>query len=262
MMNKMKYLKPISFAILVILVASRCNNPKVVEKRENSTDIFAEKDQSSEFEVMDPLIPIPGESVMDINKVRVLEILPTAKYSYLRVENLDKKSNYWIVTMKKDFAVGEVYFYKEGLLKTNFESKEHNRIFDKVYLVNNLVPANHGTDAPITSAPAVSTSKTPLIANVPSGSTPIADIVRNPEAFANKTVQVTGECTKINPNIMNRNWIHLKDGSNTDYDFVVTSDELIPVGHQVTFIGVLAVNKDFGAGYKYEMILENAKTVH
>lgn len=256
----MKYLKPLSFAILLTFFASSCNNPKVVEKKESATGIFEDKDNSSVFEVMDPPIPIPEESGMEFNKVKVLEILPTTKYSYLRVENLESNSNYWIATMKKDFAVGEIYFYKDGLLKTNFESKEYNRIFDKVYLVNNLVSANHGNDAPVTSAPAISPGKTPAVA-VPAGSTPIADIVKNPAAYANKTIQVSGECTKINPNIMNRNWIHLKDGSNTDYDFVVTSAELIPVGHQVTFSGVLAVNKDFGAGYKYEMILENCTIV-
>jgi hypothetical protein len=53
---------------------------------------------------------------------------------------------------------------------------------------------------------------------------------------------------------MNRNWIHLKDGSMDDYDLVVTSNEDVPVGSKVTIQADVVLNKDFGAGYKYELI--------
>ena len=64
---------------------------------------------------------------------------------------------------------------------------------------------------------------------------------------------------------MGRNWIHLQDGtgdpmSNT-HDLVVTTTETVENGKTITIEGVLAANKDFGAGYKYVAIVEDAKTV-
>jgi hypothetical protein len=60
---------------------------------------------------------------------------------------------------------------------------------------------------------------------------------------------------------MNRNWIHLQDGSRNAFDFVVTTAQPLPVGHTVTLEGVLSVDRDFGAGYKYDVILENGQTI-
>jgi hypothetical protein len=93
------------------------------------------------------------------------------------------------------------------------------------------------------------------------GDVNIADIVANPTKYAGQTIQISGECTKGNPNIMGRHWIHLKDGSLDDYDLVITSDIIVPEGHTVTMTGIVALNKDFGAGYRYDIILEGAKIV-
>ena len=56
-------------------------------------------------------------------------------------------------------------------------------------------------------------------------------------------------------------WIHLKDGSQDDYDFVVTSEIMVPEGHVISLKGVLSLNKDFGSGYRYDMILENGELI-
>jgi len=238
-----------------------CNRPKVIEQTEG-TSIFEEQTNSSSsvFESMEPPIPMTApETIEEINQVVVMEQLPTSRYIYLNVKNLKTNETYWIATGLMNVNNGDVYFYKTGLLKTNFESKEHNRVFEKIYLVNNLVPANHGNQAE--NQTAAGTDIEVGSVKPATGSVPIAEIVKNPTQYANKTVQVTGVCTKINPNIMNRHWVHLKDDSPTEYDFVITTDQLIPVGHTVTLQGTLATNKDFGAGYQYEMILENCTLI-
>ena len=68
----------------------------------------------------------------------------------------------------------------------------------------------------------------------------------------------TGKCVKVNPMIMGRNWIHLQDGSGDNLDLTITTTENIPVGHVITLEGTIALNKDFGAGYKYDIIMEEA----
>lgn len=192
-----------------------------------------------------------------IHKVVVKEVLPATKYVYLLVD--EGKEPYWIATIHENISVGQTYSFKGGLLKTNFESKEHKRIFDKIYLVSKLVELNEGNTTnnqktkDLTDKVQTKTVKTIL----QKGSIKIAEIVNNPQKYSGKSVQVSGICTKINPGIMNRNWIHLKDGSKDDYDLVVTSDVFVPMGTAITIKADVSINKDFGAGYTYSLILEN-----
>ena len=60
---------------------------------------------------------------------------------------------------------------------------------------------------------------------------------------------------------MNRNWIHLQDGSKNDYDLVITSDTFVPEGKIITIQALVSLNRDFGAGYSYDLILENGTII-
>jgi len=79
----------------------------------------------------------------------------------------------------------------------------------------------------------------------------------------NKDVVVRGKVVKFLGGIMGKNWMHLQDGTGSaekgDNDITVTTDEKVSVGDVVTVKGTLAADKDFGAGYRYEVIIENAK---
>jgi hypothetical protein len=56
---------------------------------------------------------------------------------------------------------------------------------------------------------------------------------------------------------MNKNWIHLKDGSQDDFDLIITTNMSAQEGDIITIQAVVALNKDYGAGYSYDLILEN-----
>ncbi len=77
-----------------------------------------------------------------------------------------------------------------------------------------------------------------------------------------ETIQVKGEVTKFNASIMERNWIHLQDGTEFEgkYDLTITSQEGFQVGQVVTIKGIVALNRDFGYGYNYAVLLEEATT--
>ena len=64
------------------------------------------------------------------------------------------------------------------------------------------------------------------------------------------------------PGIMGTNWLHLQDGTGSreagDHDLTVTTDAAVSVGEIVTARGILAVDKDFGSGYRYGAIVEKA----
>jgi hypothetical protein len=91
----------------------------------------------------------------------------------------------------------------------------------------------------------------------------IAELFGNRSNFDNKVVRIRGEVTKYNPAIMNMNWFHVQDGTefNGEFDLTVTTTEEVSVGEVIVFEGTVALNKDFGAGYKYGIIVENAKII-
>ena len=255
-----------------LLIFTSCNNgPKVITANSSmevenpgSSGIFTETTDNT----IEPSAN-RGSFTEDLHKVLVKEVLPATKYSYLKVTEGDE--DYWIAIRKQEVNVGGTYFYRNGLLKTNFESKEYNRVFDRIFLVSSLVPENHGNNAGGVSASFnseenINQQKQDIPTHTEEvvqhkGSVKIADLVANPGSYEGKTVQITGKCVKINPNIMKRNWIHLQDGSKDDFDLVVTSNAFVPEGTIVTIKAKVVLNKDFGAGYRYDLILEDGIVV-
>jgi hypothetical protein len=192
-----------------------------------------------------------------IHIVTVNEVLPTSKYVYLNVNEGDEQ--FWVAAIKQEANVGDSYMYKGGILKRNFESKEYNRVFDVVYLVTNLVPVKK---APKTDTDQLENTETEntseeLTLIEHEGSIKISELVSNPKKYEGQSVQLSGRVSKINPNIMKRNWIHLQDGSKDDYDLVITSDTFVPEGSIITVKGTVTLNIDFGAGYQYDILVEN-----
>ena len=208
--------------------------------------------------VSPPHLHAPKKVKDGVHYVVIEEQLTTNKYIYLRVK--EGQNHFWIAAIKQNVTLGDTYFYADGLLKTNFESKEHQRVFDTIYLVSNLVPANHGATASAEQSTPGSMSTTNSEGFTgPASSLKIKDLVNNPEKYANQVVEISGECVKVNSNIMGRNWIHMNDGTNDGFDLVVTSEENVSKGSTATFIGTVALNKDFGAGYTFDVIIENGR---
>jgi hypothetical protein len=94
----------------------------------------------------------------------------------------------------------------------------------------------------------------------PTGGISVDELFKNRQKYDGQIVKVKGKCVKLNTNIMNRNWIHLQDGSMTDEgDLTVTTIDKVALGDIVAFEGKITLNKDFGAGYKYDIIMEEAR---
>ena len=195
----------------------------------------------------------------DVHEVVVVEVLPTSKYVYLRVKELDQE--YWIATLKTEVTVGETYYYTGGLVKENFESKEHNRIFDQMILVQNIVARNHGHQQEEINLEPLPEGKAGEIQIRENGTVSIADVVNHASSFVDKRLKIQGTCTKVNNNIMGTNWLHIDDGTNNGFDFVATTKHNIAVGDKVVLGGILSANKDFGAGYKYALLLEDCDLI-
>lgn len=270
----MNYFNYITTCLLVLLAVSCNDGPTVISATNSDTSsppssgIFTEEANTNAETGFKPITGTGGSFTENLHTVVATEILNTQKYVYIHVTEGGKK--FWIATAKQPIDIGKTYYYRNPLLKTNFESREHNRVFDTIYLVTQLVSHNHGTgnlkaDFSETSAPSTSqkqqieTHTDAVIEH--KGSLKISEIVDNPQKYAGKTVQVTGKCVKVNPNIMDRNWIHLQDGTKNNFDFVVTSNTFVPEGKTVTMHAKVSLDRDFGAGYKYDLILENGVVI-
>jgi GW (Gly-Tryp) dipeptide domain len=204
----------------------------------------------------------PGQPNLDVaeHKIVAEEVMNTDKYTYVRAK--ENGQEIWVATSKQEIKLGNTYVFKGGLLKHNFESKEFNRNFETLYLVSDFRAADAASSMTAEQAHANvksgSTVAPPTNVAAAAGAIKIADLVANLSKYNGKTVKVTGKVMKVNNMIMGRNWVHLQDGSGNNLDLTLTTTELAKVGETITLEGVLTVDKDFGAGYKYDYIVEGA----
>ena len=163
----------------------------------------------------------------------------------------------------------------------NFESKDLNKTFETVYFVEKIstteadaklpltqnpyplpVVTNNQTSSPEATKPSIEKKDVKIEAS--ENTISIAELFKNKEQYNNKTVTLQGEVTKYNPAIMNVNWFHMQDGTafNGEFDLTVTTSATVEIGDVVTLQGKVALNKDFGAGYLYAIIIENAALIN
>lgn len=243
----------ISTVLLAYLFVIGCESkPKVIE----GTPILNEQSVVGHNHPTD--LPTGQNEISEGHLVVVNEILNTEKYSYLNVTEDSEK--YWIAIPKKEVQLGGTYFYKGGLLKRNFESKEYNRVFETIYLVSDVIPHSSNTgDTELNKAAAKDEISNASVRVVPTeGSISLSELFSGPKKFDGKLIQVTGKCVKVNSMIMGRNWIHIQDGSGDGMDLTITTTENVNLDATLTFEGTIGLNRDFGAGYKYDVIMEKA----
>ena len=266
----------IAAAGLIIIFFIACDSgPKVIESQSNKAakaEITANSTPAlnEALGTKDPHNHTTGNSQLATgnsqppsggHKVVVEEVLNTEKYTYMSVSEEGKK--HWIAIPKNDIKVGETYHYTGGLLKKNFYSREYDRVFETIYLVSKIWKENAKSSA---LEAAVERTKAGASLNVKvgkikpvEGAITIAELFKNKEKYSNQKVKITGKCVKVNPKIMGRNWIHLQDGSGEELDLTITTQQDIPLGIVLTLEGTIALDKDFGAGYRYDIIMEGAE---
>lgn len=190
----------------------------------------------------------------------VLEVRDVEAYTYLRLKTPSGET--WAAVTKTAVRKGAEVTIENTMLMTNFESKSLKKTFDKIVFGNlsagkGSVPAAHaGAGTPVVVAD-VKVAK----ARGPNART-IAEIAAGKAALKDATVLVRGTVVKFNPNIMGRNWVHLRDGTgsaadNTN-DLLVTTKDTAKVGDVVVAKGVVHTDRDFGAGYAYKVLIEDA----
>lgn len=196
----------------------------------------------------------------------VLETLDAGGYVYiLGDENGSKR---WFALSTREVNEGDVFYYDNPLIMTDFYSKELDRPFDEILFLSRVednAEAFSKTVGRIENKPSgkITTDQLELNIEVPENALTIAQLYDQMESLSGQKVKVRGQVVKFSPEIMNTNWIHIQDGTSFEskFDLTITSTETVKVGDVLTFEGIVAVNKDFGYGYFYELLMEESQTI-
>lgn len=88
----------------------------------------------------------------------------------------------------------------------------------------------------------------------------VSDLHARRAELAGKQITITGTVVKVNNGIMRRNFIHLQDGTGSGETerIIVTSQQTAEVGDRITATGTVSLDIDFGMGYFYPTLVEQA----
>lgn len=202
-----------------------------------------------------------------MHQVKVTEVIQSTQYTYLKVA--ENGAENWIAVNRIEATPGQTYYYGEGLEMKNFHSKELNKDFETIYFVQDLSaqPAGSGQALPNphgNTLGKVSVEQKSGISVAPAqdGLT-IAKLYGAKADYAGKKIKMKGQVVKVNNEVMGKNWVHIQDGTNDGdhFDLTITTMDKVEMDAVVTFEGTIAVNKDFGYGYSYELIMEDATLI-
>ncbi len=233
----------------------------------------------------------PGTAAAGLSGT-VLERIDAPPYSYLRLDA--QGGEIWAAVPQTALADGARVTIVDPQPMDGFESKQLHRKFDRIVFGNlagtptspaarfpremmqaiaageaanphaapaaagDLAQAHAGVAAGPADAPAAKVEK----AGGPNAKT-VAEVWAGKADLAGQEVRVRGTVVKYNGGILGKNWIHLRDGSGSreakDDDLTVTTSATAAVGETITVTGKVAVDRDFGAGYRYPVIVEDAR---
>ncbi|MBC8317440.1 MAG: DNA-binding protein [Desulfobulbaceae bacterium] len=215
----------------------------------------------------------------------VVDTFDGGGYTYIQLDTGTETK--WTAIGQAPVTVGEQVSLKPGPVMRDFHSRTLDRTFPEIIFSSGLIGADEaaastsfggalqgegmGMMSPMAgleqasggSATAVAPLQEVAIEKVEgeNGYT-IEEIFTQAADLSGKKVKIRGKAVKVSANIMGKNWIHLQDGTgnpaNNSHDLVITSADMPETNSIIVIEGVIATDKDFGAGYKYNVILEEA----
>jgi hypothetical protein len=222
-----------------------------------------------------PVVDNTAQSTVEPLSGKVLQTMDSGGYTYLHIQKKDGEKT-WVAVAATPIAVGSQVTFKGGMEMRDFESKSLKRKFDSIIFADAVIsdtPVKNDPSAPTKdssksvsggSKAAVSGKDAKIAVAKATGANAytVQEIFANSGKLNKKKVVVSGKVVKVSAGIMGKNWIHIQDGTGTqakkNHNLVCTSKDMADVDDVVTISGVLAKDKDFGGGYKYNAIVEES----
>jgi len=205
---------------------------------------------------------------------KVIETMDAAGYTYVLLNT--GKQKLWVAAPRFAVKVGDSVAVADTMEMRNFRSQTLKREFDVVYFTGNVklngkalaasgggetgeLPKNHPPIKGLTTKPILSLSDIKKA----EGGKSIAEIYAGIADLKGKEVKVRGKVVKYNPEVMGKNWLHIQDGTGSanSNDLTVTTSSKTKIGDTVLVTGRIATDRDFGGGYRYSVIIEDAHLV-
>ncbi len=210
--------------------------------------------------------PAPAAATGAVFEGTIKETMNSGGYTYVLLQTATEEV--WAAAPETTVKVGDKASFPGGMAMDNFHSDTLKRDFKVIYFVSSLtvngsVVGGTGTGkAGAAPPPPVASLQVEIkgIKKAKGGKT-IGELFASKAKMGGKPVSVRGVVIKYNAGIMGSNWIHIKDGSGTagTDDLTLTTQGTAKVGDTVLIKGVVALDKNFGGGYKYKLIVEDAK---
>jgi hypothetical protein len=250
--------------VATLMVAASVNSHRAIAQAHPPGVVPAHAAAADEAPGAKPLPPTTG---------KIVETFDSGGYTYVRVDDGSKKL--WAAGPQTKVAVGDKVMLADGMPMPNFASKTLGRTFDMIYFVSaiQIVAAKPAAGADSNAAMAAAHSgigsnaaKAPAVevdlSNIKKadGGNTVAELFSDKAALAGKDVVVRGRVVKYTPAVMGKNWVHIRDGSGAagTNDLTISTNASAAVGNLVLVRGKLQTDRDLGAGYHYDVIIEDA----
>jgi len=190
---------------------------------------------------------------------KVVETMNSGGYTYVNIEQNGKSQ--WAAIPTTKITVGQEISVMSGSIMNNFPSKTLGRTFESIVFSPGLAgAAASAKTSPV--VPAKNIEKIKVEKADGANAYTVAELHAKRGELDTKSIVLKGQVIKVSMGIMGKNWIHIQDGSGSasdrNNDIIVTSQDVPEVGAVVTAEGILYKDKDFGSGYKYSVIVEEA----
>lgn len=197
---------------------------------------------------------------------KVLEVKQVETYTYLLLKT--QNGDMWAAVAKAPVKKDDTVTIDNISVMNDFESKTLNQTFPTILFGNLVNSTGKSKDTNFMGTAYPVFDKKEVIADIKvpkakgSNAKTVAEIIRRSAELKDKPVLVSGKVVKYNPGIMGKNWVHLRDGSGSaadnNNDILVSTLNPAKVGDIVTAKGIVRTDKDFGAGYAYKVLIEEA----
>ena len=204
-------------------------------------------------------IPLPPQGKIS---GKVTQTMDASEYTYIEIDT--GNGLVWAAGPATKVKVGDTVETSGGIEMVNFQSSTLGRTFEKIRLVSVIQvwsPKSGSPESAANDGAAAEELSVSGIERVENGHT-VAEIIAGKASLAGNEVAIRGKVIKMNAGIMGRNWLHLSDGTvgpDGEKDITVTTEEVPAVGSTVIVRGIIATDQDFGGGYQYSVMIENAK---
>lgn len=198
---------------------------------------------------------------------KLLETQNVDGYTYLRLKTLTGEA--WAAVPTATLKLGADVMVENAAVMSNFESKTLKRTFPTIAFGTLAGVPKKSWDVAEISAAHAGLPKQADLENIKvtkatgANARTVAELVTHAADNKDKAIVVSGKVVKFNGGIMGKNWVHLRDGTgaaaDSSNDVLITTQDIAKVGDVVTVSGVVRTNKDFGSGYAYKVIVEDAK---